>query len=210
MSITQEDTFDLTAWVQSLNAWADGLGNTHRSCQQHESLTLHDFLSTGHHLLVVSFITSLKSKVCTALTTCNTAVNNCIILHAQTTTTLWTEVFWTGIHQSLFSSEGQSAFGNAGDCQGQLQTSRSLSLLNPLVIGKANILMKFQTKNVWLTNSSICIIVFSLSILAVLKEILYDVTQHFWGSSKTIRDHATDISFHTFQFSILFSYHMSL
>ena len=62
----------------------------YRSFQEHESLTLHDFLSTGHHLLVVSFITTLKSDICTALTTWNTAVNNCIILHAQNTTALQT------------------------------------------------------------------------------------------------------------------------
>ena len=93
MSITQEDAFDLTARVQSLNAWAEGLGNTYRPCEEHESLSLHDFLSTGHHLLVVSFITSLKPNVCTALTIWHTAVNNCFILHAQDTTALETDVF---------------------------------------------------------------------------------------------------------------------
>jgi len=90
MSITQEDAFGLTAWVQSLSAWAYSLGNTCRPCEEHQLLSLHDFLSTGHHLLVVSFITSLKSNVCTALTTWNTAVNNCFILHAQDTTALET------------------------------------------------------------------------------------------------------------------------
>jgi len=136
MSITQEGAFDLTAWVQSLNAWADGLGNTYRSFQEHQSLSPHDFLSTGHRLLVVSFITSLKWNVCTALTTWSTAVNNCIILHAQDTPALETDVFWTGIRQSPFTSEGQSIFRNAGHCQGQIKTSQSLSLLNPVVMGK--------------------------------------------------------------------------
>ena len=81
MSITQEDAFGLTAWVQSLSAWAYSLGNTCRRCEEHQLLSLHDFLSTGHHLLVVSFITSLKSNVCTALTTWNTAVNVLSYMH---------------------------------------------------------------------------------------------------------------------------------
>ena len=99
----------------------------YRSFQEHESLTLHDFLSTGHHLLVVSFITSLKSNICTALTTWNTAVNNCIILHAQNTTALQTCIFELEYtNQSLFTSEGQPVFRNAGHCQCQLQTSQSL------------------------------------------------------------------------------------
>jgi len=44
--------------------------NTH--CQQHESLSLHDLPSTGRRLLGVSFITSLKSNLWTAVTTHNT------------------------------------------------------------------------------------------------------------------------------------------
>ena len=192
---------------KSLNAWADSLGNTYRPCQEHVSPTLHDFLSTGHRLLVVSFRTSLKSDVCTALTTWNTPVNNCIILHAQNTTSLQTDVFWTGIHQSLFKSKGQSVFRNAGHCQGQLKTSQPLSLINPLVTEKPISWGCSKRICLWLTSISRCVIVFSSSIPDILKEILYGVTHHFWGNSKTLRDRATDIYFNTFQFSVLFSYH---
>jgi hypothetical protein len=37
-------------------------------------------------MLGISFVTSLKSNLCTALTTLNTTGNNCIIWHAQNTT----------------------------------------------------------------------------------------------------------------------------
>ena len=49
-------------------------GKIYRSCQKHESLSLYH-LSTGRHLFGVSF-TSLKSNLCTALTTQNTTENN--------------------------------------------------------------------------------------------------------------------------------------
>jgi hypothetical protein len=77
MSTTKEDAFDLYSVGTVLNAWTDDLGKTYRSCQEHESLSLRDFLSTGHHFLVVSFITTLKSNVCT-LTTWDTAINTCM------------------------------------------------------------------------------------------------------------------------------------
>jgi len=59
--------------------------------------SLRDLLSTGRHLLTVSFVTSLKSNLCTALTTRNITGNECINSHAQNTTVLLTHVFWTGI-----------------------------------------------------------------------------------------------------------------
>jgi hypothetical protein len=62
--------------------------HTYRYCQKQESLSLRDLRSTCRHLSGVSFITSLKSDTCTALTTQNTRENNCIISHAQTTTAL--------------------------------------------------------------------------------------------------------------------------
>jgi hypothetical protein len=55
-----------------------GGGGTYRSCQNHESISLHDLLSTGRHLFGVSSITSLKSNLWTALTTQNITENNCI------------------------------------------------------------------------------------------------------------------------------------
>jgi hypothetical protein len=45
-------------------------------------------------LLGVSFIKSLKSNLCTSLTTHNTTENNCIISHAQDTTAFQPNVFF--------------------------------------------------------------------------------------------------------------------
>jgi hypothetical protein len=69
-----------TAWVESLNIRDDGRRKTYRSCQKHESLSLH-VLSAGRHLLGVSLTASLKSNLCSALTTQTTTDNRCIILH---------------------------------------------------------------------------------------------------------------------------------
>jgi hypothetical protein len=44
-------------------------------------LSLHDLSSTGSHLLIVSFITSMKSTLCTALNTQNTTEDCYFILH---------------------------------------------------------------------------------------------------------------------------------
>jgi hypothetical protein len=45
----------------------DDRGKTYRSCQKHQSLSLHN-LPTGRHLLEVLFISSLKSNICSANT----------------------------------------------------------------------------------------------------------------------------------------------
>jgi hypothetical protein len=58
------------------NTRHDGQGKTHRSCQKHETLSLRDILSIGCHLSGVSFITSLRSNLCTALTTQSTTEKN--------------------------------------------------------------------------------------------------------------------------------------
>ena len=58
---------------RSFNTREDGREKTYRSCQKHASLSL----STGRHVPDVSFITSLKSHLRTALTTQNTRENNC-------------------------------------------------------------------------------------------------------------------------------------
>jgi hypothetical protein len=42
-----------TAWVESLNTWDDGRRKTYKACQQHQSLSLHDILRSGHHSLGV-------------------------------------------------------------------------------------------------------------------------------------------------------------
>jgi hypothetical protein len=99
-----------TVWVQSLNTPYVGGEKIYRSCQKYDSLSLHDLLSTGHHLLGVSFTTSLKRNLCTALSKQNTTENNCIISHAQNTTALQPNVFLTGIHLLLVTSKGRSVF----------------------------------------------------------------------------------------------------
>jgi len=53
---------------ENLNTREDGRWTTKRYCQKHQSLSQYDVLSTGHHLLDVSFITTLKSNLFTAVT----------------------------------------------------------------------------------------------------------------------------------------------
>jgi hypothetical protein len=74
-----------TAWVEYLNISDDGRGKTDRFCQKFVFVSLYGLLSTSSHLLGASFITSLNSKLCTALNTQNTAENTCTISHAQNT-----------------------------------------------------------------------------------------------------------------------------
>ena len=68
-----------TAWVESLNTRDDGRGKTYRSCQKLESISLHDLLSTGRHLLGMLFISSRKSNLCRTVTTQNTTESNCVM-----------------------------------------------------------------------------------------------------------------------------------
>jgi hypothetical protein len=90
--------------------------------------TLHDHLSNGRHLLRVAFLTSLKPDLCIAVTTHDTTVNSSIILHAQNTTALQLNVFLTGEHRLLVTSQGWLAFSSANHCQGQMHTPRSLAV----------------------------------------------------------------------------------
>jgi hypothetical protein len=112
-----------TVWVESINTRDYGRRQTQRSCQKHDSLSLHDRLSTGHHVLGVLFMISLKTNLCAALITQNTAGHNCNISHAHNTTALQPVVLLTVIHRLLVTNKGRSAFSSANHCQGQLQTS---------------------------------------------------------------------------------------
>jgi hypothetical protein len=62
------------SWIESY-----GLANlaetTYWSCQKCKSALPYQFLSTGHHLFGVQFITSLKSNLCTVITRWNTTKN---------------------------------------------------------------------------------------------------------------------------------------
>jgi hypothetical protein len=90
-----------TAWVESLKTRDDGRAKTYRPCQNLKSLSLHD-LSNGRNLLGVSYTTSPRSNLCTALTTQNTIENT---LHAQNTTALRPSVFVTGIRRLLVTAK---------------------------------------------------------------------------------------------------------
>jgi hypothetical protein len=56
-------------------------------------LLMHGHLSTGRHLVEVSFITRLKSNLCKALTTNNTTGSTFVSSHAHNTTALQSNVF---------------------------------------------------------------------------------------------------------------------
>ena len=79
-------------------------------------------------LFVRYFVYNRPKSICTALTTRTTTDNNCIISHAQDTTTLQPNVFLTGIYWALGNNKELSAFPSADHSQGQLQTPQSLSV----------------------------------------------------------------------------------
>jgi hypothetical protein len=83
LCFTQESEVDLHSSGRVLKPRDDGRGQTYtrRSCQKYDSLSLYDFLSIGRHLLGVSSIRSLKSNLCSALSTQNTTENNCVIVN---------------------------------------------------------------------------------------------------------------------------------
>jgi len=94
MSSTQENTVDLHSVGRVLLTFASTVGGKHIQPVKNTSLlALYDRLSTGHHLLGVVFITSLKSNLCTALTTRYTTGHYSTNSHAQNTTALQSNVF---------------------------------------------------------------------------------------------------------------------
>ena len=96
-----------TVWYSPLTL-ATMVGGKHTD----PALSLRDLLSTGHHSLGVSFITSQKWNLRTALATQNTAENGSYLTCRNYDCT----------------SRGQSAFPSANHDQGQLQTPQSLSV----------------------------------------------------------------------------------
>ena len=64
-SLTLSNTSSFLTWSHSLGnppKFITTVGKTYRSCQKHESVSLHDFLSTGRHLLGLWFKINLKVK----------------------------------------------------------------------------------------------------------------------------------------------------
>ena len=76
-------------------------------------------------MLRVSFITSLKPILCTALTTQNATENNCIA-STRTKPDCVPAQCICNWNTSVTGHKGQSAFPTANHCQGQLQTPQSL------------------------------------------------------------------------------------
>jgi hypothetical protein len=111
---------------QSSKIHYDGREETHRSCQKHESVSLHDFLSIGRHLLGVSFIIRLKVKFMyrsnhtehyrkkTYYRTCTK--DDCISA----------QCILTGIYLLLFTNRGRSAFFSVSHCQGLFSVNGSV------------------------------------------------------------------------------------
>lgn len=145
-----------TAWVKSLKTGDDGRGGgIYGSCQKHESLSVHKLLFITRHLFRDSFMTTLKSNFCTALTAQNTTQNNCIFLHSSNTTELQSNVFLTWIHQLLVASNGRWAYLNANNSQGKVKIPQSISAL--LFLFSANHFKGLQTPtdNVYLISLSV-------------------------------------------------------
>ena len=64
LPLTQESAADLNSMASYSLGYTceDGRGKTYRSCQKHESLSLHGLLSTGRHLLGFFFYNKPKVK----------------------------------------------------------------------------------------------------------------------------------------------------
>jgi hypothetical protein len=117
-----------TAWVEFRNAREDGREKTHRSYQNHDchcmaffywSLFVRCFV---YNKPKVKFMHSSKTQYTT---------KNYIISHAQNTTALHPNVFLTEVHvhRLLVTKTGASAFPSSNNCQGQLQTPQSVSVV---------------------------------------------------------------------------------
>lgn len=109
----------------------DGRVSSDSSSQKREShQLLHDILSTGRSLLGVSFITRLKSNLCTSITTQNTTRNNYVITHTQNTTAFQPSLFFKLENLGYWSHAGVSPLAST-NCQGQPQTPQSVSVGPP-------------------------------------------------------------------------------
>ena len=96
----------------------DSQGKTYRSCHKHETLSLHDLLSTGLHLLRGFIYNKPKLEFMNIwVGTRNTKEDSSIISHAQSTTVLQPSAFFTAIHRLLVTNKGRSAFLSPNNCQ---------------------------------------------------------------------------------------------
>jgi hypothetical protein len=132
----------------------------------------------------------------------------CIVLHTQNTTVLQTDFF----ELECFNHRSQAKDSRLSATQGTAKVNCILhSHCIYLILWLWESQFSDEVPNKHACNLPVVLDASSrYRYMLSLKEILCGVTQHFWESSKTLRDHATDISFHTFQFNTLFSLHMSL
>jgi hypothetical protein len=84
---------------------------------------------TGRRLLRTSFITSLKTSLCTALTIQNATENRCIISHEQNPTAFQAKLFLIGILRLLVTSKRRPAFSSAKHYQGRLKAPQLVTVL---------------------------------------------------------------------------------
>jgi hypothetical protein len=100
------------------------------SYQKHKSLFLSDLLSTGQHMLGVSFIASMQSNLHAGVTTESTTQKVTVLSHTQKrTTALQPGVFLSGIHRVLLKNKVRSAFASANNCQSQIRTPQSVTTM---------------------------------------------------------------------------------
>jgi hypothetical protein len=114
--LLKKNQMTCTAWVQSFNIRDYGPGENIEILSK-----THELLSTGRHLLSVSFTTSLKSNLCTALTTHNTNENKCIISHAKHPCASVQYIFKWNI-LAAGHKQGRVYFPHQNKCQGLIQT----------------------------------------------------------------------------------------
>ena len=80
-----------TAWAEAFYTRHECRRKTYKFCHVHDTVSLHHVVflaNTCRHLLGVSFVTSCKSNLRTAVTIENTEENNCMISPAQNATEL--------------------------------------------------------------------------------------------------------------------------
>jgi hypothetical protein len=117
-----------TGWVQSSENRYDIRGETDRSCQKHDSVSLHVLVPTDRHMLGFAFITSLKSKLCRHQTPQNTKQKSLNHRHKKKDCTSAQRLFnWN----ASINGHKQGSVGfpqQKNDYQGHLKTSQLGSL----------------------------------------------------------------------------------
>jgi hypothetical protein len=118
-----------TVWVESLNTREDGREKSYRSCKKHD-YHCKDFVYWSP--FVRCFVYTRNKLKVKFMYSSNHTVHyrkHYIVSHAQNTTAFHPTVLLTGIQRLLVTDKGRSAFPSENNCQCQLQTSRSVSVV---------------------------------------------------------------------------------